>query len=111
MIAQTVVFAGLAFWLGNGLHSNGENSADAAGTGVFFAFILTLIIFGAINLVQNYLIRRRAKSRLSANIGLSDKPDHGRYSARSAGAVLEDGPEIIEIPGREQPRKISGPLP
>lgn len=111
MFCQFAVFVGLSFWLANGMHSNGENSADATGFGVFFAFIFTLVIFGVVNQIQNWLIRRRAKSLLKSGVGLPDEPDHGGYRSGRTRTITEDSSELLEISLGEKPRKISGPLP
>lgn len=108
MVCQALVFLGLSVWLAiDGAALNPGKEGEAAAWGVFFAFILTLVIFGAVNQFQNWLVRRR----LRASISLADEPDHDADRFRRIGTGSEDALEIPEIPLREEPRKLLRPPP
>lgn len=110
MISQLAVFGGLSYFLAiRGIALNPGKKADSIGYACITAFFLTLIIFGVINLIHNWLIRRRAKTLLSPSVGLADEPDDDSYSLRRIGPRPQDPLEVAEIPFREKPGKLLRP--
>lgn len=109
MILQLAVFGGLFYLLRIRFIAVGNSPDDASTAAMAISFILTLIIFGAINLIQNWLIRRRG--RIARCVDLGQEPDHGRDRLRRARPMIEELPEIPEIALREKPRKLLRPPP
>lgn len=109
MLAQAVVFGGLLYSLRSGNPDIASaNKENAAALGL--AAILTLLIFGVLNLIHNWLLRRRA-GRVARRVDLTEEPDHGGYRLGRSGPMSEETTEVIEIPSREQPRKLLRPPP
>jgi hypothetical protein len=107
MVAQLVVFGGFFYvFLSKNPDVKAAGQENVAAATV--ALILTLIIFGIINQVQNWLIRRRGR-RVVGRVDLAQEPDHDRDGLRRPRAVIEEPPEIAQIPLREKPGKLLRP--
>jgi hypothetical protein len=105
MVAQLAVFGGLSYLLVNEYE---PNKADAVGAAMVFSLVLTLLIFGIINQIQNWLIRKRAR-RIRPRVGLADEPDHDSDGLGRIGSRPQDPLEIAEIPFGEKPGKLLRP--
>lgn len=108
MLAQAAVFAGLWYLLYRRGLDVGNPGRDAATGAMFWAFLLTLLLFGIINLIHNRLLRRRAR-RVVGRADLAEEPDHGSHRLGRSGPMSEEATEVIEIPGREKTRKLLRP--
>lgn len=109
MIAQLAVWAGMSYLLLWGTGGPPPTAEDQAGV-IFLCFFLTIVVFGFINLIHNWLLRCRAsKAFLQSGVGLADEPDHNPDGLRRIGAGTEDTLKIPEIPLREKPRKLLRP--
>lgn len=72
-----------------------------------FLVAIAFQIFTRIALAIVYFRERPAT--LDAGIDLAQEPDHDRDRLGRARPMTEDAPEVIEIPSREQPRKLLRP--
>jgi hypothetical protein len=107
MVLQLAVFGGLFFaFLSDNPDVKAAGQENVAAMAV--ALIITLIIFGVANQIQNWLIRRRGR-RVAGRVDLAQEPDHDRDGLRRPRAVIEEPPEIAQIPLREKPRKLLRP--
>lgn len=109
-LLQVMVFGALFF----GILFGGRNAASApsgkdAGGVLLIAGALTLVLFGIVNQIQNWLIRRRA-GMVGSGANLAQEPDHDRNRLGRAWSMSEEPAEVIEVARRENPRKLGSPF-
>ncbi len=110
-LLQLAIFAVLFFALIFSGRTPGEAPSGKDAAGVFLvAGAATVVLFAIINQVQNWLIRRRARM-VGGGVDLAQKSDRDRDRLGRAWPAIDEPAEIIEVTGREQPRKLRGPLP
>ena len=109
MLLQAAVFA-VTFWaiywagVAPGTVPNGQD----AGAAALGAIVVTFLVVGIINQIQNYLFRRRG-SGVAGRVDLAEQPDNRSDRLGRSRPVLDEPSEIIEIPFREKTRKLLRP--